>query len=255
MAKENNYSPVLLFIAAALMLTGGAMISFFPVLIFFGLAPLFAMTDRVNDTSTVFEKMEWVLLALTAYFLAIHSFDLSYAVSAMLYSILFTLPFIGHVWVRQTLGPRAGKITIILFWLAIEYAFLKIRPIGSDFLADTLRFHPDWMRWNIHTGYLGASLWILLTNLLVYNTVFSESPFKWYWIILTVIFLFGPAVYSYFVNFNSLSRKDLVNLYDNKLIVEDVTYLARGEFVVRTAAWISTLILLFTFVKSQTTKR
>jgi len=37
--------------------------------------------------------------------------------------------------------------------------------------------------------------------------------------------------------------------------VEDVMYLARGEFVVRTAAWLSTLILLFTFVKSQTKKR
>lgn len=255
MAKENNYSPLLFFIAAAILLTGGAMITSFPILIFFGLAPLFALTDRAIDTSTIFEKMEWVLLALTAYFLAIHSFDLSYIVSAILYAILFTLPFIGHVWIRQTLGPRAGKITIILFWLAIEYALLKIRPLETNFLADTIRLHPNWMKWNIHTGYLGASLWILLTNLLVYHTIFSESPFKWYWIILTVIFLLGPVAYSNFVNFNSLTRKDLVNLYDNKLIVEDVTYLARGEFVVRTAAWISTLILLFTFVKSQTTKR
>jgi hypothetical protein len=37
--------------------------------------------------------------------------------------------------------------------------------------------------------------------------------------------------------------------------MKDVAYLARGEFVVRTAAWLSTLILLFTFVKSQTTSR
>ncbi|MEJ0054847.1 MAG: hypothetical protein WDN75_03870 [Bacteroidota bacterium] len=254
MAKENSYPPVLYFITSALLLAAGAMFPSFPILIFFGLAPLFALTDRANDTTTVFEKMEWVLLSLTVYFLAIRSFDLSYFASAMVYAIVFTLPFIGHVWVRQTLGPRAGKITIILLWLAAEYVFLKIRSVESNFLADTLRLHPDWMKWNIHTGYLGGSLWVLLTNLIVYQTVFSKSPFRWYWIILTSIFLFGPAVYSHFVDFNPITRQDLVILYNEKLIVEDVTYLARGEFVVRTAAWISTLILLFTFVKSLTTK-
>ena len=246
---------MLFFIVSALLLTGGILLPSFPIFIFLGLAPLFALTDRATDTSTVFEKMEWVLLAIAVYFLAIHSFDFSFIVSAMIYTILFTLPFIGHIWVRHTLGPRAGKITIILFWLAIEYTLLKFRPNESNFLADTLRLHPDWMEWNIHTGYLGGSLWILLSNLIVYQTFFSKSPFKWYWIVLLVIFLFGPVVYSYFVNFNSITRKDLVILYGEKLIVEDVTYLARGEFVVRTAAWISTLILLFTFVKSQTTKR
>ncbi len=254
MAKESSYSSVLLFIVSALLLTGGSLMASFPIFIFFGLAPLFALTDRANDTSTVFEKMEWVLLALTVYFLSIHLFDFSYIVSSMTYSILFTLPFIGQVWVRQTLGPRGGKITIILFWLALEYALLKIRPAESNFLADTIQLHPNWMRWNIHTGYLGASFWILITNLMVYQIFFSKSPFRWYWIVLAAIFLLGPAAYSYFLDSGSITRKDLVNLYADKLIVKDVTYLARGEFVVRTAAWVSTLILLFTFVKSQTTK-
>ncbi|CAN5610209.1 hypothetical protein BH10BAC4_BH10BAC4_17650 [soil metagenome] len=255
MARKSSPSPIIFFVAGSLLLSGGALTTSFPIFIFFGFAPLFALTDRAGDTSTVWEKMEWVLLALTLYFLAIHSFDFSYLISSMIYGIVFTLPFIAHVWVRQTLGQRAGKITLILFWLALEYAALKISPGTTSFLADTLLLHADWTRWNIHTGYLGASLWILIANLMVYNLFLSESRFRWYWIVLTVIFLLGPVAWSWFSDLTAITRKDLVKLYVDKLIIEDVTYLARGELIVRTAAWISTLILLFTFVKSQTTKR
>ena len=255
MASDRNLSPVVLFIAALLMMTGGWLMTSFPIFIFFALSPLFAMTDRANSTSAVWEKMEWVLLAQTISFLAAFTFDFSYTVSSMVYGILFTLPFIGHVWVRQILGNRVGKITIVLLWLALEYVVLKVRPDNSVFLADALRLQPDWMRWNIHTGYLGASLWILMANWIVYLALLSEKPFQWYWIVVAVIVLAGPMAYSYFLRGQTIGRENMMNLYSGKSIVEDVTYLARGEFVVRTAAWLSTLILLFTFVKSQTTKR
>ena len=254
MASDRNLSPVVLFIAALMMMTGGWLMTSFPIFIFFALSPLFAMTDRANSTSAVWEKMEWVLLAQTISFLAAFTFDFSYTVSSMVYGILFTLPFIGHVWVRQILGNRVGKITIVLLWLALEYVVLKVRPDNSVFLADALRLQPDWMRWNIHTGYLGASLWILMANWIVYHALLSEKPFQWYWIALAVIVLAGPMAYSYFLHDQTIGRENMMNLYSGKSIVEDVTYLARGEFVVRTAAWLSTLILLFTFVKSQTTK-
>ena len=255
MASKRNLSPVVLLMAAIVLLAGGWLMTSFPIFIFFALSPLFALTDRASTTSTVWEKMEWVLLAQVISFLAARQFDFSYTVSSMVYGILFTLPFIGQVWVRQVLGSRVGKITIVLLWLALEYALLKVRSDDNVFLADALRLQPEWLRWNIHTGYLGASLWILMTNWLVYLSVLSEKPFQWYWIAWTVAFLAGPIAYSYFLHDQSIGRGLMMNLYSGKSIVEDVTYLARGEFVVRTAAWLSTLILLFTFVKSQTTKR
>ncbi len=255
MAKENNYPPVYLFGAAALLLAGGWLMASFPVFIFFGLAPLFALTDRADNTTSAWEKMEWVLLALTVSFLAVHAFDFSFIVSSMVLAILFTLTFIGHVWVRQTLGNRAGKITIIFFWLAMEYIMLKTNPARATFLADAVRLQPDWTRWNMHTGFLGASCWILISNWLVYESLLSARPFQWYWIVLMVVFLAGPLAYSYFLDLTPLSREDMMDLYTDKVIVKDVTYIARGEFVVRTATWISTLILLFTLVRNQTNKR
>jgi len=227
----------------------------FPIFIFLAIAPLFALTDRATDTSSIWEKMEWVLLALIISFTAAHAFDSSFLVSSMFYAIGFTLAFTAHVWVRQTLGNRAGKITVIIFWLAMEYVVLKLRPGPSTFLADSLRLQPDWLRWNIHTGYLGATLWILITNLMVYEAILSEKPFQWYWIVSTLIFLLGPLSYSYSLDNAPIERSAMASLYEGNSGMKDVTYLARGEFVVRTAAWLSTLIILFTFVKSQTTSR
>lgn len=255
MAKKTNLPSYSLFITSAILLSAGWLMASFPILIFLALAPLFALTDRATDTSSVWEKMEWVLLAMIVSFAAAHAFDLSYIVSSMLYGILFTMAFIGHVWVRQTLGSRVGKITVILFWLAIEYILLKVRLSESTFLADSLRLQGDWARWNIHTGYLGSTLWILMTNLMVYETFLSDKPFQWYSIALAVLFLFGPIAYSYTLDNAPIDRTTMLSLYEGNPGMEDVTYLARGEFMVRTAAWISTLILLFTFVKSQTNSR
>jgi apolipoprotein N-acyltransferase len=254
MAKERSHSPLLLFLAAALLLAGGWLMASFPVFIFIGLAPLFALTDRATDIESVWEKMEWVLFALVVAFLAARGFDLSFLVSSLAYAILFTLPFIGHVWVRQTLGHRAGKITIVLFWLAFEYGILKVFAGEGIFLSDALRLQPDWMRWNIHTGYLGGSAWILITNLMVYQAFLGEKRFQWSWTVLAVILLTGPVAGSYRMDARSITHDNMMNLYTNKVTIEDVTYLAQGELVVRTAAWLSILMLLFTFVKSHTTR-
>jgi hypothetical protein len=257
MAKESSHvpgPPALLCLASALLMSGGWLLGSFPIFIFFGLAPLFALTDRADNTVGIWEKMEWVLLALVVYFLAARSFDFSYTVSSMIYAILFTLPFVGQVWVKQILGNKAGKITIILFWLSLEYLLLKIDAARSVYLADALQLKTEWIRWNVNTGYLGASLWILVVNFLVYQTLFSKTALQWHWILLTVVVLVGPVVYSYLQS-ASLSRMTMLNLYDLDDKTGNVTYLARGEFVVRTAAWVSTLIILFTFIKGQTTKR
>lgn len=255
MASENKFPSYLLFIASSLLLTGGWMMAPFPIFIFFGIAPLFALTDRADTTSAIWEKMEWVFLALTISFLASHAFDLSYLVLSLFFGIAFTLPFIGYVWIRQTVGPKAGKISILFFWLMLEYLLLKFYGERSVFLGDALRIKTDWMRWDIETGYLGSTLWILLTNLAVYHATLSKDPFKWYWILTASVFLIGPIICSLYLTSESLTRVDMINLYSGNSQGLNLMYLARGEFVVRTATWMSVLILLFTLVRSQTLKR
>lgn len=256
MAKNSpKLSPLLLAVLATLLLTAGWLMASFPLLIFFGLAPLMAVAESKDKNDSIFEKMELVLLILAVAFMARAFTHHSSVVMALVSAIGFTLAFVAHAWVRQALGIRAGKITLIIFWLAVEYVFLKVMPSGSLYLADTLSLQGDWTRWTPHTGYLGASLWILLVNACWYMAFLQETGIRWGWMVAGILLMGGPLSYSYTLAGPPITREIMINLYENLPADLDVTYLARGEWVVRTAAWLSTLILIFTFVKHQTKKK
>jgi hypothetical protein len=60
--------------------------------------------------------------------------------------------------------------------MGTEYLLMKLMIEKNPvFLADILASKPMWTQWNIYTGYTGASLWILLTNLLFYQVFFKEQ--------------------------------------------------------------------------------
>lgn len=255
MAKNSpRFSPLLLAILAALLLTAGWLMASFPLLIFLGIAPLMAVAETTDKNDSIFEKMELVLLILAVAFMVQAFTHHSSVVLALVSAIGFTLAFVAHAWVRQTLGIRTGKITLIIFWLAVEYLFLKVIPSGGLYLADTLALQ-DWTRWTAHTGYLGASLWILLVNACWFMAFLQGNGIRWSWMAVGVLLMAGPLAYSYTLPGPPITREVMINLYENLPADLDVTYLARGEWVVRTAAWLSTLILIFTFVKHQTKKK
>jgi len=237
-----------------LLLTGGWLLASFPILIFLGLAPLMALAEPRGNAGSSFEKMELVLLALTGSLLLRAFVEDHSLVAAFVVGILYTLAFIAHAWVRQVSGMRAGKITLVLFWLSTEYLMLKLAPEHGLFLADSLTHTPGWQTWNVHTGYLGATLWVLMVNVAGYQAFLKDSRVSWIWLGLGIIFLAAPLLYAFTLGTSPVTREEMINFYANKATDADVTYLARGELVVRTAAWLSALILLFTLVRQQTRK-
>lgn len=250
--KTSDFAPGLLAAVAAILLTGGWLMGSFPLLIFLGLSPLFALSEPRTEDGSVFEKMELVLIALTGP-LVVHALIRNGSVvMALVTGIVYTLAFVGHAWVRHTLGMRTGKITLILFWLALEYALVKLIPGRGIFLADTLSLQGEWTRWTVHTGYLGSSLWVLVLNGCLYMAFLRPQGIQWGWAAAGLVFLVGPALYAYSLSESPITRDQMINLYQNNSADADVTYLARGELIVRTAAWLSLLILLFTFVRQQT---
>lgn len=255
MAKKTKISSFLLFTVAGALMVAGWLMAPFPILIFIALSPLLALADQKEIKAPVWGKMEYILLAIGVSFLAFSISNDRSVVASLVSSIAIAIAFVAHAWVSQTLGVRTGKITILIFWLAIEYLFLKFNPETCIFLADTLRLQSAWTRWNIHTGFLGGTLWILLVNWSVYKSFLTGDGFRWFWLLSALILLLGPIIYSYQLDNASITHQEMVNAYSSVPIKEDVNYLANGEFIVRTAAWLSTLILLFTFAKSQTTKR
>jgi apolipoprotein N-acyltransferase len=266
MAKENKRTAaakggyevnpwLLFFIATALLVTSWLMKSF-PILIFVALSPLFALADKIHSEDKFWNYAELILIALALSLLAGHIFQLQYLIVSMIQAIGFTLAFVGYGFVHQSLGPRAGKITIIILWLAIEYIFLKLQwPADSLFLADAIQLKTDWLNWTFHTGYLGSSLWILLANLILYLAVFKSGRINWIWLILFLGLLAAPILFSFTSELSGINREEMITLYSNTLGDLKTVYLKRGEFIPRTAAWISVLIFIFALVKNKTQKK
>lgn len=254
--KNNTLLPWWALLLITLVLTaGGWLMASFPWMILLAYAPLFALTNRAQNTDSVWEKLEWIWLGLTGAFLAARHFQTEFIVGAMLQAAVFTLPFVTFVWVRATLGPRVGKFLIILFWLAGEYLLLKLIPQRVVFLADSLSIQTAAVQWTIHTGYLGLSAWILISALIADQALLSLAPQRAIWIAAWVIVVAGPIIYGLALSEPGIARNTMIDWYANGPQPTNSVYLARGEWVARTAAWLTALILLFTFVRSKTGKR
>ncbi len=255
MAKENNLSPVLLLGISAALLCAGWLMKSFPVLIFAGLAPLFAITDQARDKDRFWNLSELILVGLAIGFFAAHVFKMQSLVMSMVEAIALTLAFLGYSFAYQRLGGWMGKFAIVFFWLGIEYVFLKL-PWRNQFtfLGDALALKTDWLGWTQYTGYLGSSCWILLANLLVYLGLFRAGKINWFFIVLALLWITAPIAFSYWRAGQAISRTDMIFLYDGNNSSLNKNYIRLGEVIPRTAAGISVLILLVAVIRNKDPK-
>jgi hypothetical protein len=242
-----------LFLGGAVLFSAGWLMRSFPIFIFIGLAPFFAILDHTVESENFWEHAEMILIGLAVAFFSAFAFDTSAIVTVLVHAILFTLPFIGFAFVHESLGPRTGKFIVILIWLGLEYLLVKLQwPTITIFLADSLSAWPIWFRGNHNTGYLGTSAWILASNWLVYTGT-MRSGLNWPLVFLALTVIAGPLVYSLMIDVKPILRQDMIELYSTDSVLKG-GYAAKGELVARTCAWISILILIFAGVKSRTAK-
>ena len=252
---KSALSPWILFATGTILFTAGWLMKSFPILIFVALAPFFAIADQGKEGEKFWNLSELILIGLTISFFAAHLFEIQFLVAAISQSIAFTLAFIGYAFAYQSLGSRLGKFTIIIFWLGIEYVLLKM-PFRNQtiFLADAVQLQPTWQRWNIHTGYLGSSLWILITNLFLFLGILKDEKINWVWLGLAVLCIAGPIGFSLLNEASPVTRMNMLYLYEGETKLLPKEYLERGELIPRTAAWVSGLIILLSLVKNKTKK-
>lgn len=255
--KSGKINPYYLSIASALLLSAAFLMGPFPVLIFVGVAPLFAIADHA-DGEHFWNKLELAGVALVVALFAAHTFRIDMLVATILQAIMLTIGFAAFTFTKQNLGPRLGKMPLIIFLLAIEYLILKAGFDRSVFFADAMQLKTGWLRWTSYTGYLGISFWILIANLLIYVALLRGSlsmPF----LIMFLIVVTAPVAYSYTLEFDGVSRQDMLRVYEPGVAPCSTCYRAgyfeRGEWIPRTATWVSALILLFAFVKSYMKKK
>jgi len=262
MAKNNSnpfQNVLVLFATATFLLSAAGLMKSFPVLIFTGLAPLFAISDSAKDKSTPWNHIELILLALTISLFCTSFFDTQKIMFVLAEAIMLALAFAGYAFSYQSLGTRLGKFTIIFFWLALEYLMLKL-PWRNDFffLADTFQLQASWWKWNANLGYLASSLWVLIVNLIIYIALFKNSTINWLMVLFAFLLVTVPIVYSvYYIEIPGVNREQMIALYSNSSTNTTFSenYTNRAELVSRSAAWVSVLIILLALVKNKIKKK
>lgn len=83
-----------------------------------------------------------------------------------------TLTFLVFHRVRRRLGDRLGYTSLVVFWLAFEFLYIRAQinfpwtMLGYGFAKEVWMI--QWYEW---TGALGGSLWVLVMNILVFRLV------------------------------------------------------------------------------------
>lgn len=250
MEKTERINRWLLFLAGTILLSLAFLMKLFPVFIFFGLAPLFALSAQASE-DTIWENTELILLSLAIGFFCSEFFEVTTLPKSTALAVIFSIPFLLFAFVRQNLGRLTGTMLIIFFWLSLEYLMLKTGlPRMPLFLADTLISNPKWATWTAETGYLGISLWILTSNW-IFSLGLKAGGIKWFWILAGILITVVPIGYSFYLPGEMIDRDFMLNVYKGTATIEDQLYFERGEWIARTAAWISVLIVLVAAVRGK----
>ena len=249
---SNN--PVRLFILSQTLLLLAFVLRDFPILIFVAIAPLFAFIDHPSALKE--SGLPFIVAIGTAfvfYYAMRQSMQQSSVLSWIIYFSLLAVVFAAYFLMQQW-THRLNKFALIIFILGVEYLFLKLsNELNPVFLADLLRHKTEWTRWNTYTGYAGATLWILVVNLLLYEALFAHNKINWMLGTIALLIIFLPIVYSLTLTNDGITKLDVIGLYSG-MGSNNARYSERGELICRTGAWVSALIIIFTLVKGKTKK-
>jgi apolipoprotein N-acyltransferase len=130
-------------------------------------------------------------------------------VNTLLMALIFWL---AHITRRRT-GNGMGNFAFIIYWITFEWIYIN-GEISWPWLTLGYGFAEDiqWVQWYELTGSLGGSLWVLLSNVLIYVILkryvkSAQMKSARLEVIMLAIWFFVPVVYS-FVRFNTYKEKE-----------------------------------------------
>jgi len=148
------------------------------LLLLIALVPLLVLEDDITRSGR--DKKAWLVytyicLSQLAWNLAatwwIYHASFAGLLAALVISVFFmAVPFGLYSLTKRLFGRLTGYMSLILFWLAFEFAFNHGEiswpwlSLGNGFL-----FSIKLVQWYEVTGIFGGTLWVLLVNVLLYE--------------------------------------------------------------------------------------
>lgn len=80
-------------------------------------------------------------------------------------------PWLGYKIAKKRLGEVGGYISLTAFWMCFEFIHLQDWGLSWPWLTlgNVFAMDPEWVQWYEFTGTSGGTLWILLSNILIFH--------------------------------------------------------------------------------------
>lgn len=177
----NNYKYLGLSTLSGLLLAFGFPVSPLTPLIFLGFVPLLMIEKEIAESREGTSKLDvWkyayhafvVWNIITTYWVSNSASFPAGIIAIWLNSFFMSIPFVLFHQTRKMMPRNFMYIAFIANWLSWEYLHLRWEiswpwlTLGNSFAQ-----YPSWVQWYEYTGVFGGSLWILLTNLLIFRWI------------------------------------------------------------------------------------
>jgi apolipoprotein N-acyltransferase len=90
-------------------------------------------------------------------------------------SLLMCFPWLGYHIIKRKWNTRFSYLSLIAFWMCFEYIHLNDWGLSWPWLTlgNAFATKTEWVQWYEYTGVSGGTVWVLLSNVLVY-ALFKE---------------------------------------------------------------------------------
>ncbi|WPP48278.1 apolipoprotein N-acyltransferase [Catalinimonas niigatensis] len=183
----------------------------FPFLLFFAIAPIFAMEEYISQadykrsgrTFYGYLYLTLFLWNISTTWWVYNSTVVGALFMLLANAALMSIPFVLFRVTKKSAGDNWGYFSFVLYWITFEYIHLNWDlswpwlTLGNGFAS-----FPEWVQWYEYTGVFGGTLWILLANIAFYfvflkGRAIQNRQFRWRSFSLTVLCLIPPIGYSY----------------------------------------------------------
>src|SRR5690606_29712604 len=137
----------------------------------------------------------------------------------VLYSLFMTIIFMWFSTAKKYLGNKRGYIALVAFWIGFEwlhYNWEFSHPWNT--LGNVFANKVTWIQWYEYTGVLGGTLWVLLTNIMLFRFYIAYIQHKeslksnLLLLLVTVLFLVLPMYWSYATYNNYVEEKNPIEV-------------------------------------------
>ena len=139
-------------------------------------------------------------------------------------SLLMCFPWLGyHILLQKKSGWLSG-LSLLAFWLCFEFIHLQDWGLSWPWLTlgNVFANQIEWVQWYAVTGVAGGSLWVLLSNLLLFayiNSAINKDGKRIRFLLYCATVLLSPLIISFLIypkqEIDAIHKKEVVIIQPN----------------------------------------